>query len=702
MKTLQVLNSLSKSKEEFIPRNGNKVYWYSCGPTVYDQAHMGHARSYITFDIIRRIMSDYFSYNIVYCMNITDVDDKIIKNSRKSLLWRSFRKETKIEKIKETLENAIKNFEEKLTSNEDDALKKFRRNCIEIGKDLLKSENFNEMEKVKDIVAEYLDDIFGQTTQIDNEKMLEYPKIYEKEFFENMKKLNVLPPDHLTRVSEYIEENIDFIKRIIDNGYGYESNGSVYFDTMKFENSPNHTYLKLVTSARGNLDLLAEGEGQLIDLNVEKRNVQDFALWKASKPGEPKWSSPWGVGRPGWHIECSAMADSIFGKEIDVHSGGVDLKFPHHDNEIAQSEAANNSDNWCNYFLHSGHLHIEGRKMSKSLKNFVTINEALAKYSYRTIRLLFLLHPWNDSLDFSNDSMLMAIEYEKSFQELFDRSIDIFRQNNHEKLLIDGCDGLFPGYKMKKLNKIELNLMKEFEELSSETDQFLCDNFNTRNILLSFKNQLNSINRYLGSTIDNEIDFFLLYKFVVYFTQIFNIFGLNDRKIKIGFSSSKSTEQSSTSDCMYPTAFALGKFRESIRNIAKKNQEELLKECDLLRDDVLPSLGIVLEDKSLTTGSSFVIKLKDPEEILKENEAKKQAEIEKKLAQIKLKEEKDKQNSVNPKTMFLSMTDKYSEFDENGLPSKLVNGEKISESQLKKLKKQQNLQLKRFEKFQSS
>ena len=192
-----------------------------------------------------------------------------------------------------------------------------------------------------------------------------------------------MPPNVLTRVSEYVPEIIEFIQNIINNGFAYESNGSVYFDTIKFSNCDNHYYAKLVPEAFGDAKALAEGEGDLSDQTTEKRNPTDFALWKLSKPGEPSWDSPWGKGRPGWHIECSAMAGAIFGTNIDIHSGGTDLKFPHHDNEIAQSEAAFCNNNWVNFFLHSGHLHIQGCKMSKSLKNFITIKDALKKYTSR-------------------------------------------------------------------------------------------------------------------------------------------------------------------------------------------------------------------------------------------------------------------------------------------------------------------------------
>ena len=151
-----------------------------------------------------------------------------------------------------------------------------------------------------------------------------------------------------------------------------------------------------------------------------KRNPSDFALWKSSKPGEPVWDSPWGKGRPGWHIECSVMASAVLGDNMDIHSGGIDLAFPHHDNELAQSEAYYNCPQWVNYFLHAGHLHVEGQKMSKSLKNFITIQEALKMYTPRQMRLFFLAHPWHTKMDFKQSSMQEAMQIETTIKNLFD------------------------------------------------------------------------------------------------------------------------------------------------------------------------------------------------------------------------------------------------------------------------------------------
>ena len=293
---LKVNNSLCNEKVEFVTKNGDRTLnWYMCGPTVYDSAHLGHARTYLTFDILRRILSSYFNYDVNLCMNITDIDDKIIKRS-------------------------------------------------------------NEQ----------------------NIEFSKFAKMWEDDFFKDMRNLNVLYPNHITRVSEYIPEIIDFIKVIMDKGYAYENKGSVYFDIDAYKKG-GHMYAKLVPQDKvQNIEELEEAEGALSkDTINDKKNKGDFALWKASKPGEPFWASPWGNGRPGWHIECSVMCSSVFGTSLDIHSGGIDLRFPHHDNEIAQTEAHDESKQWINYFLHTGHLKIEGLKMSKSLKNFKKISEAL-------------------------------------------------------------------------------------------------------------------------------------------------------------------------------------------------------------------------------------------------------------------------------------------------------------------------------------
>jgi len=229
--------------------------------------------------------------------------------------------------------------------------------------------------------------------------------------------LNVGLPDVITRVSDFVPEVVDFIKKIIENGYAYEAGGSVYFDTLKFNDGTKHKYAKLEPFSVQDMEKFKEGEGVLTadQEKPEKKSEMDFALWKASKENEPWWESPWGKGRPGWHIECSAMCSSLF-KEypIDIHSGGIDLRFPHHDNEIAQSEAYYDCDQWVNYWLHTGHLHIHGKKMSKSLKNFITIKDILGKFNARQVRFLCLIHRWDALMNYKPEtSMPEAVEKER-------------------------------------------------------------------------------------------------------------------------------------------------------------------------------------------------------------------------------------------------------------------------------------------------
>lgn len=418
---IELYNSLTRDKKEFVPIESNLIKWYNCGPTVYDSSHMGHARSYITFDIIRRVLQDYFHFDIFFVQNITDIDDKIIRRARQNHLFDRYLEElgTKSkDQIQNDIEEALKSMQTKHDDEKDQEKKLMYAKLIENAKihlanGLQQSDSKVFCSNFKDILSVWLDQQYGH--QINKREIfISLPRFYEKEFNDDMNSLNILPPDCVTRVSEYVPEIVDFIEKIVQNGYAYQSNGSVYFDTEKFANDPKHFYAKLVPEAFGDCKALSEGEGDL-SVDDEKRSPNDFALWKNSKPGEPFWSSPWGNGRPGWHIECSVMASCIIGKQMDIHSGGIDLRFPHHDNEMAQSEAFYNSgEPWVNYFLHSGHLTISGCKMSKSLKNFITIKEALKRNSARQLRIAFLMHSWKDTLDYSDNTMNDAIQFEKT------------------------------------------------------------------------------------------------------------------------------------------------------------------------------------------------------------------------------------------------------------------------------------------------
>ena len=293
---LKIFNTLSKQEEEFVPIEDNKVKMYVCGVTVYDDIHMGHARSIIVFDMIAKYLR-YRGYDVTHLANFTDVDDKIINRA------------------------------------------------AELGIDPLQlSRNY---------IDRYLEDI---------------------------DRLGVRRADAYPKASENIDQIICMIEKIIANGYGYVADdGSVYFSVEAVSDYGRLTGQKLE-------DMQA---GARIDVNESKRNPYDFALWKAAKPGEISWTSPWGEGRPGWHIECSAMCTEYLGETIDIHGGGNDLIFPHHENEILQSEAANKKP-LANYWIHNGMLQVQDAKMSKSLKNFFTLRDIMEKYSKEEIRFYVL------------------------------------------------------------------------------------------------------------------------------------------------------------------------------------------------------------------------------------------------------------------------------------------------------------------------
>lgn len=269
-----------------------------------------------------------------------------------------------------------------------------------------------------DILSPYLDSLYKDKVDgTDHTIFTEVTKYWEAHFMQDMDTLNVLRPDVVTRVTEYVPQIVSFVDQIIKKGFAYETDGSVYFDIAAFEKAGN-PYARLRPESRNDKALQEEGEGSLSSNLGAKRGAGDFALWKKSKSGEPVWPSPWGEGRPGWHIECSVMASDVLGSQIDIHSGGIDLAFPHHSNELAQSEAyfcehGKGPHNWVNYFLHMGHLSIAGSKMSKSLKNFQTIREALSSdYTPRGMRIVFLMGRWNDGVEISPDMRTMAESWE--------------------------------------------------------------------------------------------------------------------------------------------------------------------------------------------------------------------------------------------------------------------------------------------------
>lgn len=474
-------------------------------------------------------------------MNITDIDDKIIMRAREGYLL----KETKEKNPKLTpeliadarkafaafLPKLVKNLPSPVDApNGDDALEHFNaiakkaasdpafveagkekeekfglyitsltqaRDAILTAEKQLESGAAGSVDALVDGTASVLGPYYGETkgnTIADpvgvSRDLAQY---WEQRYFEDMDRLHILRPDVITRVSEYVPEIVAFVDQIIKNGFAYEAEGSVWFDVNKFEGSDGdgfrHQYAKLQPSSKGNWKLLDEGEGALTGTKG-KRQPQDFALWKAkSKPGEPAWPSPWGEGRPGWHIECSVMASEILGKNIDIHSGGIDLMFPHHDNELAQSEAYHGNKQWINYFLHTGHLHIEGLKMSKSLKNFISIDDALRDYTARQLRLAFMLSPWSSRLDFKRD----LIADTKAKEE----TIDNFFTNVKARLSETQAKGMNTDGK-HHFESPEKQLLEDLSRAQLAFRAALCDSFNTQGAVQVLLDLIQKVNVYFS------------------------------------------------------------------------------------------------------------------------------------------------------------------------------------------------------------
>ena len=590
-----VNNSLCNEKVEFITSNGDRtINWYMCGPTVYDAAHLGHARTYLTFDIIRRILTSYFHYDVNLCMNITDIDDKIIKRSN----------------------DEKKNF-------------------------------------------------------------AEFAKFWEDSFFKDMRALNVMYPNYITRVSEYIPEIIKFIEDIIKKGYAYEKNGSVYFDIEAYKKG-GHMYAKLIPQDKNqNLEELQEAEGVLSKDNAgEKKNKGDFALWKTSKKDEPFWDSPWGKGRPGWHIECSVMSSSIFGNKLDIHSGGCDLKFPHHDNEIAQTEAHDDSKQWINYFLHTGHLKIEGLKMSKSLKNFKKITDFISLYTPNAFRLYFCNSKWDGDMDFTENGLSMASANDKKISEFF-QNIKVWSRENDLK-------------KNLKLDNEDSALNNFFLEAKKNIHAYFCDNFNTPGVVSTILDLIKKTYEYQEKTEKvKTLKLHLIYTVGKYISDILKCLGLvyNTDFVDYFRTSGEGDSNKNAEEILTPYMDVLTKFRHEVKNaiVVEKDEKKILKLCDQLRDDILPELGVRIEDKG-NEGSLW--KFFDKEQYMKEKEKEKELKENKK----KQKEEEAKQRemklSMSAKEYYATLTDKYSAFDELGIPIKNAKGNDISKEQYNKLKKE--------------
>lgn len=715
---LKVFNSMTRSLVPFIPAEGRLVRWYSCGPTVYDAAHIGHARNYMTFDIIRRVLRDYFNYDITYVMNITDIDDKIILRARQGHLLKEFADSFDQARDCEKLKEAWAWFTEKKLGFTDEPTLSWETFGSQLSGDLLgkkEAGTLSESEVKKltaleasisvkmaldsgkllskgelkdgsfaEILSPWLDDRFGSGVT-DQKIFRDLAAFWEADFMEDMRSLNVLPSDYLTRVSEYVPEIIAYVQKIIGNGFAYESDGSVYFDVAAFERDPEHEYAKLCPWSAGNAKFFEEGEGSLGVKLTGKRDGRDFALWKCSKPGEPFWSSPWGNGRPGWHIECSAMASSVLPSQLDIHSGGIDLAFPHHDNEIAQAEAHFHSRQWVNYFLHAGHVHIEGLKMSKSLKNFISIKEALKRYSARQLRFLFLQHGWNSTLIYKESSMQAALAVDATFTNFF-ANVDVsIEESAKSATKADGANDH---------GDAEKNLLKVIDATRVTVHEALCDSFDTPRALNSLLDLISQTNVYMKrpSLSHESLD-----QVCGYVKKMYRIFGL---EAGLEGSNASSTPEFDVMAVLKEVS----SFRDSIRSLSLEPtgpvKSALLDSCDQLRAR-LQLHGVVFEDRA--NGQSLV-KIVDREQLAREARAAAEKEIEaqeRKLALLKVQEEraaaKAAKASIPPAELFRDPT-KFAQWDERGIPTHDASGEELSKNARKKCVKEYEAQESLFNK----
>lgn len=730
--TLKLYNSLTRSKEEFVPLTHNHITWYCCGPTVYNHAHMGHARNYVCSDICRRILQNYFGYNVNFVQNVTDIDDKIIIAARQQYLFEEKISKVYKEKTPELLESVKEYFGEYVAKNLPDfqgeietgllgwidslnvqelagsnpKLPMYTKAARDAHTAIYGNAEFPEfLAKIEDVAVPSLDKRFGSSVT-DPEIFKKLPAFWENKFNQDMEKLNVLPSTVTTRVSEYVPEIIEFVEKIIANKYAYSTlDGSVYFDTVAFENSADHDYAKLQPWNKGLMDLINDGEGSLSVGISTKRSATDFALWKASKPGEPAWDSPWGQGRPGWHIECSVMASDILGEVIDIHSGGVDLCFPHHDNELAQSEACFNNKQWINYFMHNGHLHIQGQKMSKSLKNFITVEEALELYTARQLRLVFAFGNWDKPIDFKDTLISEVKAYELTLLKYF---TTIRALNSDYKHSVS--EGV---HILKKLGETEKLLLAELAAAQSEVHAAFCDNLLTPLVLRSISDLVSKTNTYIQSTVTGSVSLRIepLVAITNWIVKILDILGFEARADKLGWVDSAESEFGNISkeDVAMPYVKVLSQFRDSVRElaIAKKQPAEFLALSDTLRADLI-NLGISLDDRP--NGGALVkfLNEKEKEEFIEQQKLKEQQQKDKLLkkqqqaaAAAKKEQERIEKMKVAPQDLF---QDKklYSEWDEQGIPTKNADGEEVTKSMRKKLVKQYQQQEKLHAEYQKT
>jgi cysteinyl-tRNA synthetase len=444
---LKITNSLTKKKELFKPINSEQITMYACGPTVYDNPHVGNARTLVVFDTLFRVLKLVYG-NVNYVRNITDIDDKIIKASKKM-----------------------------------------------------------------------------------NKPISEITKEVSKVFHENCKSLNCLQPTNEPKATDHIKEMVEMTKSLIKKEFAYETDGHVYFSVTSFKK-----YGKL---SNKNLDELKSGSR--IEVSNLKKNSMDFVLWKPSADEDPGWDSPWGRGRPGWHLECSVMSEKYLGKQFDIHGGGLDLIFPHHENEIAQSCCNNSTNEFSNYWIHNGFVTINNEKMSKSLGNIVTISKAVKEYSGQVVRLALLSAHYSQPLDW-NDKLL------KNQRAIIDKWYNLYEESE--------------------------------DEIHPDIAESLLDDLNTPGFIAKLHELYNSASK--GDSKSKKI-----------FNSACKLIGLFDLDINQWVDFKKSNTDISET-------FILQKIKE--RSIAKKKGD--FKLADEIRKELLDK-GIIIEDQKEKTNWKF-------------------------------------------------------------------------------------------------
>ncbi|MBX9678870.1 MAG: cysteine--tRNA ligase [Gemmataceae bacterium] len=399
---LRVYNTLTRQKEDFQPLVPGKVTMYVCGPTVYKPSHIGHMVGPVIFDTVKRYLQ-YAGFDVTWVVNITDVDDKLIRRAAE-------------------LNTTVKELAEKMT-------------------------------------ADYVD---------------------------CLKKLNVVGITKMPRATEHIDGMIDIMKGLIEKGYAYAAGGDVYFDVSRDED-----YGKLCNRDPEQLEA-----GARIEVSEKKRNPGDFALWKGTKPGEPAWESPWGPGRPGWHIECSAMAMKLLGKTLDIHGGGLDLQFPHHENELAQSESFTGRP-FSKYWMHNGLLRFRDKdgnvsKMAGSVGNVVNVVDLLAKFRAETVRFLLLSTHYRSPIEYSDDRLAELQKSLEGFHRFFERYQRITNKSFYELEAPMKRKEFEPG---TPGSEFVVEVVKLWESFLSRMD----DDFNTGGAVGVLYELLTALNRFVDT-----------------------------------------------------------------------------------------------------------------------------------------------------------------------------------------------------------